>query len=61
MIFFSGSNDKGGLHYRKSHGKNRADCVEYFVEVFGYNPLISSQTRVDSLRYNLPDSCFNST
>ena len=35
-----------GDHYRE-----RNDCINYFSVVYGYNPLMSTQFRADSILY----------
>uniref|UniRef100_A0A914CGB0 Glycosyl transferase 64 domain-containing protein n=1 Tax=Acrobeloides nanus TaxID=290746 RepID=A0A914CGB0_9BILA len=58
-----GSKAAGGLSTRGSHYTKRAECIKFFTEVYGYNPLISSQFRADSLSYGFGygQHCFKST
>ncbi|KAI6231103.1 Exostosin and EXTL2 domain containing protein [Aphelenchoides besseyi] len=53
----------GGLHQRgKSHYQTRSECVAMFVKIFGYNPLIMSEWRADSLLYRSSSSkCYKTT
>ncbi|KAI6180288.1 Exostosin-2 [Aphelenchoides besseyi] len=53
----------GGLHQRgKSHYQTRSECVAMFVRIFGYNPLLISEWRADSLLYQERSSnCYQTT
>ncbi|KAI6231615.1 Exostosin-2 [Aphelenchoides besseyi] len=55
--------NSGGLHQRgKSHYENRSNCIAMFVKIFGYNPLIVSEWRADSLLYREHSSkCYSVT
>ncbi|KAI1722947.1 glycosyl transferase family 64 domain-containing protein [Ditylenchus destructor] len=51
-----------GLSTRGSHYKERADCIGFFIQVFGYNPLIISEFRADSVLYKMHSgNCFKNT
>lgn len=34
------------------HYANRTLCLQYFISIFGYNPLLYSQYRVDSVLFH---------
>ena len=38
--------------YNISNLAVRNDCIKYFISIYGYNPLLYSQFRVDSVLYN---------
>ncbi|KAI6174807.1 Exostosin and EXTL2 domain containing protein [Aphelenchoides bicaudatus] len=40
-----------GLSKRPEHLKDRARCVQVFEEIYGYNPLLLSEYRADSVHY----------
>ncbi|KAI6205206.1 Exostosin-2-like protein [Aphelenchoides besseyi] len=52
-----------GLSQRPEHLWNRAKCLEVFEEIYGYNSLLLSETRHDSVHYNHPSElqCFSGT
>ncbi|KAI6209298.1 hypothetical protein M3Y96_00207100 [Aphelenchoides besseyi] len=52
-----------GLSQRPEHLWTRAKCLEVFQEIYGYNPLLLSETRHDSVHYNHPFElrCFSGT
>ncbi|KAI1723382.1 glycosyl transferase family 64 domain-containing protein [Ditylenchus destructor] len=51
-----------GLSTRGGHYKERADCIGFFIQVFGYNPLIISEFRADSVLYQMHSGkCFKNT
>jgi alpha-1,4-N-acetylglucosaminyltransferase EXTL3 len=31
------------ISFRKNHAENRSKCVQYFVSIYGYNPLLESK------------------
>lgn len=51
-----------GLSVRPSHYQARTDCIRFFMDVYGYNPLRFSQYRADSVSYGdewkSNDRCF---
>lgn len=66
------SNNNGGeeseemsISMRRGHYEKRSECLRYFVSLYGYNPLLYSQYRADSVLYKTklaPDlqKCFKS-
>ena len=42
---------KESLHLKQSHYDERSDCIQYFTEIYGYNPLLYSQFRADSVLF----------
>ncbi|KAI6192332.1 Exostosin-like 3 [Aphelenchoides bicaudatus] len=56
-----GKKSKGGLHTRGNHHySDRAKCVAMLVKEFGYNPLIISEYRVDSIHHGR-GKCYKTT
>ncbi len=49
--FGSGGAKEIALSDRYDHYKERNDCVDYFVSIYGYNPLLYSQYRADSVLF----------
>ena len=52
------------LSATSQHYTMRTECINYFTLIYGYNPLLYSQSRMDSVLYRkgLPrdhQSCFN--
>ncbi|CAF0852273.1 unnamed protein product [Brachionus calyciflorus] len=39
------------ISLQDDHYKKRSECMEYFVKIYGYNPLLYSQFRADSVLY----------
>ncbi len=39
------------ISLRAGHYERRSECVQYFISIFGYNPLLYSQYRADSVLY----------
>lgn len=66
------SNNNGGeeseemsISMKRGHYEKRSECLRYFVSLYGYNPLLYSQYRADSVLYKTklaPDlqKCFKS-
>lgn len=52
------------LSKRPKHYTDRAECIGFFSEVYGYNPLVVAEYRADSVLYNMPGQkgmCFSGT
>ncbi|CAD5233920.1 unnamed protein product [Bursaphelenchus xylophilus] len=49
------------LSLRSKHLTDRIECLQFLRKFYGYNPLITWETRIDSLHYNHPDNlkCYN--
>lgn len=45
------SNETGSISMRRGHYEKRSQCLKYFVSIYGYNPLLYSQYRADSVLY----------
>jgi hypothetical protein len=43
--------DEKGLSFKAGHYATRTECLQYFVSIYGYNPLLYSQYRADSVLY----------
>jgi hypothetical protein len=43
--------DRVAISQRYDHYEERSHCVDYFVSVYGYNPLLYSQYRADSVLF----------
>ena len=52
-----------GLSKRKEHKWNREKCLQVFEEIYGYNPLLLSEYRIDSSHYQHDTEyrCFKNT
>jgi hypothetical protein len=62
FTFFSGKKASSGLHTRgNSHYANRAKCIQMLVKEFGYNPLVISEYRADSMHHEGGHHCYKST
>lgn len=64
LINFSGSYTNGiGLSKRQEHMWNREKCLQVFEDIYGYNPLLLSESRVDSTHYQHDKQyqCFKNT
>lgn len=48
------SHDKrsSSISRKIDHNQKRSECINYFVSIYGYNPLLNSQFRADSVLYN---------
>jgi alpha-1,4-N-acetylglucosaminyltransferase EXTL3 len=46
-----------GISHNFSHYNLRHDCLNYINSIYGYNPLLYSQTRIDSVGFGT-DECF---
>ena len=53
ILGVKGMGTHDGLSKRKSHYNDRRGCVRLFVQTFGYNPLVVSEHRADSLLYDM--------
>jgi alpha-1,4-N-acetylglucosaminyltransferase EXTL3 len=45
------SEDRVPVSLRYGHYEKRSQCMQYFISVYGYNPLMYSQYRADSVLY----------
>jgi hypothetical protein len=51
-----------GLSRRREHKWDREKCLQVFEEIYGYNPLLLSETRIDSSHFLHPGfQCFKDT
>ena len=39
------------LHLRAGHYNKRTKCIQHFSSIYGYNPLLYTQYRADSVLY----------
>ncbi|KAL4002697.1 Glycosyl transferase 64 domain family protein [Acanthocheilonema viteae] len=42
---------KASLYQRTTHYRQRHECIQFFAQVYGYNPLLFTQLRVDSVLF----------
>ncbi|VDK82665.1 unnamed protein product [Onchocerca ochengi] len=42
---------KESLYQRTTHYLQRHECIQFFIQVYGYNPLLFTQLRVDSVLF----------
>ncbi|VDN05888.1 unnamed protein product [Thelazia callipaeda] len=42
---------KASLYQRSTHYHQRHECIQFFTQVYGYNPLLFTQVRVDSVLF----------
>lgn len=48
----AGSSDEAAsISLKPEHYEERSRCIQYFVSIYGYNPLLYSQFRADSVLY----------
>ena len=45
------SENEVSISLKADHYRRRTECLQYFVSVYGYNPLLYSQFRADSVLY----------
>ena len=45
------STSQSSMSMRPDHCNHRSQCIRYFVSIYGYNPLLYSQYRADSVLF----------